>query len=152
MILWTFVHKGKDSWWLYAMSKNLCRKIIMMKKKETKCAKNARRKAKGADDSKVDASFLGWLNLDLDKQAELRACVRACFEKFVRETCSFVRIDTRSRRYVAGRGFFLESQMAADARAVPWQIRYQRHTHRKKKKNSRLFPAAAPWPPRRFVR
>lgn len=78
---------------------------------------------------------LGWLNLDLDKQAELRACVRACFEKFVRGTCSFVRI-----RYALAairrraRLFSRVTNGGGCARGrLPWQIRYQRHTHRKKK-------------------
>lgn len=85
---------------------------------------------------------LGWLNFDLDKQGERGACVRACFEKFVRETCSFARIDTRSRRYLVV-GFFLESQMAADA-VVSLDKFVINGAHIVKKKLPPFFP-----PPRR---
>jgi len=139
MILWTFVHihthtyKGKDSWWLYAMSKNLYRKIIMMKK-ETKCAKNARRKAKGTDDAKVDASFLGdWTWIWTSRTACVRACVRVLKSSCEERVRLCVSIRARGDTSPGAAFFSSHKWRRMRARSSPLTNSLSTDTHRKKK-------------------
>lgn len=143
--LYIHTYKEKDSWslWflsLYATLRNLYRKIIMIRKDkmcEEREEKREQEKWKGLTIPKSMHRVLGWLNFDLDKQAEQSVCVRACFEKFVRRTCLFARIDTRSQAQLFSR---IANGSGCARGRIPWQISYQRHTRCKKKKNSSFFP------------